>query len=60
MGKLASTIRNIIEIAIAFLLSHLCYRMYIVTIKIEESNTLIRNLYEVMKAIAKRYRIQIP
>ena len=59
-GKFSSTIRNLIEATIAFFLAHLCYRMYIVTIQIEESNTLIRSVYEIMRALAKKYRIQIP
>jgi len=58
MGKFASFIRNTTLIAIVGVLAHLAYRLYIVTIeisilitKLNETNLLIRNLYEVMRNI---------
>jgi len=59
MGKFASTIRNLLNIIGLFLLSHLGYRMYIMTLRLEESNLLIKNIYEIMKALAKKYRLNL-
>ncbi len=67
MGKLASFIKNTLLGTISLLLAHLSYELYKMTFKlaivcdeINEMNGLIRNLFEIMKAIAKKWRIQIP
>lgn len=61
MGKFASFIRNLILIVIAFLLSHLGYRLYILTIKmtemiikLEETNGNIKLILDILKEFPKK------
>jgi len=67
MGKFASTIKNLINIIGLFLLAHLGYKLYIVAErllmmynKIDEMNGVMRSLYEIMRAIGKKFRVPLP
>jgi len=67
MGKLASSIKNILLGFIAVLLMHLSYRLYVLTenlnllcIGVNQNNILINSLYEAIKLIAKKYKILLP
>ena len=59
MGKLSSIIRNLINIIGLFILSHIGYRLYLITLEIQESNFLIKSMYEIIKALAKKYRLNV-
>ena len=67
MGKIASFVRNTFLGAIVLLLVYLNLKLYIIAErflmmynKINEMNGLMKNLYEIMKAIGNKFRIQIP
>lgn len=66
MGKFASFTRNVILGSIALFLAHLSYRLYELAIrlsvacdKIAETNTLIKDLYNIMLQLAKRMGVKI-
>ena len=66
MGKLASFIRNTLLASIVLILGHLSYRLYelatrlsVACDKITETNTLIKNLYDLMLQLAKRLGVKI-
>lgn len=59
MGKFASFIRNIISLAIAYLIAKLIYTLYLLGIQLEDVDKTMETLTEILKALAKKLGVRI-